>query len=265
MGLTTLTLGSKGDLVWTWQYFLLGLGFYKWEVDSFFGPLTKKATLAFQGKAGVPKDGVVDLVTWSAAMAHGLDPLDRDNPLYDDVMSANWPPKPPDVKPLSTAAKHKLFGRIACEHAPVPGNPENIQITNDWQKHIDHVVIPQLAGLPGAGRAKKFPFHQAVCGQVQGFFQDLEDYELTPLLLSYSGSWVPRFVRGSRTTLSSHSWGTAFDINAAWNGYGRMPALAGKEGSVRPLVELALSRGLYWGGWFARRDGMHFEVFELHG
>jgi len=72
---------------------------------------------------------------------------------------------------------------------------------------------------------------------------------------------VPSFIRGWRTTLSNQSWGTAFDINAAWNGLGRRPPLVGEKGSVRELVQLANQHGFYWGGHFSKRpDGMHFEV-----
>jgi hypothetical protein len=125
------------------------------------------------------------------------------------------------------------------------------------------VEIPQLVGVKGAGRAKKFPFHKKVAGQVQGLFEMWEHYSYTHLILTYAGSWVPRFIRGSRTALSSHAWGTAFDINAAWNGYGRRPAMFGDEGCVRELVEIAVDHGFYWGGWFPRNDGMHFEVFDI--
>jgi hypothetical protein len=69
-----------------------------------------------------------------------------------------------------------------------------------------------------------------------------------------------RFVRGSRSTLSNHSKGSAFDINAGYNGLGRVPAPIGATGSVRELVPLAVRFGFYWGGWFSRGDGMHFEV-----
>lgn len=74
---------------------------------------------------------------------------------------------------------------------------------------------------------------------------------------------MPRFVRGSRTTLSNHSWGTAFDINYAWNCLGALPALRGEKGSVRELVPIAHRHGFYWGGHFSRRDGMHFEVARV--
>jgi hypothetical protein len=78
-------------------------------------------------------------------------------------------------------------------------------------------------------------------------------------VLTWDGSFVPRFIRGSRTTLSNHAFGTAFDINCGYNRLGTIPALLGNKGYVRELVELANEHGFYWGGHFAspRSDGMH--------
>ena len=74
---------------------------------------------------------------------------------------------------------------------------------------------------------------------------------------------MPRFVRGSRTILSNHSFGTAFDINVPWNLLGSVPALVGQKGSVRELVPIANQNGFYWGGHFPRKDGMHFSIAKL--
>ena len=86
---------------------------------------------------------------------------------------------------------------------------------------------------------------------------------LLGLVLTWAGSWVPRYIRGSRSRLSNHAWGTAFDINVPWNGLRRTPAFKGQKGSVRELVLIAAKLGFYWGGWFTRKDGMHFEVSKI--
>lgn len=82
-------------------------------------------------------------------------------------------------------------------------------------------------------------------------------------VLSYGGTFVPRFIRGSKTQLSNHTFGSAFDINVPQNMLATMPALVGKKGSVRELVPIANKHGFYWGGHFTRLDGMHFEVAQL--
>ncbi len=81
------------------------------------------------------------------------------------------------------------------------------------------------------------------------------------IVAGWGGSYVARFIRGSRTKLSNHSWGTAFDINTLQNGLGKRPALGGEPGSVRALVTLANKHGFNWGGHFSGRlDGMHVEA-----
>ena len=82
-------------------------------------------------------------------------------------------------------------------------------------------------------------------------------------IISFGGGFEPRFVRGSTTTLSNHSFGSAFDINVAWNERGHRPALVGEKGSVRELVPIAHKWGFWWGGHFSTPDGMHFEVAVL--
>jgi hypothetical protein len=106
--------------------------------------------------------------------------------------------------------------------------------------------------------------HAKAGQQIVNTFQQWEDGGLDNLILTWAGSWVPRYVRGSRKYLSNHSWGTAFDINVPWNGLGKVPALKGKKGSVRELVGIANENGLFWGGHYQNRpDGMHFEVAKV--
>jgi hypothetical protein len=105
--------------------------------------------------------------------------------------------------------------------------------------------------------------HKLIANQLIGLFQALEDRGLMKYILTWDGMFYPRFIRGYYGKLSNHSWGTAFDINVEWNGMGTTPALVGEKGSVRLLVETALDFGFYWGGWFDRKDGMHFECYKI--
>ena len=90
-----------------------------------------------------------------------------------------------------------------------------------------------------------------------------EKEKLHTKILSYAGAFYPRFIRGSKTQLSNHSWGTAFDINVPQNGLGKKPAMIGEIGCVREIVPIANEYGLYWGGHFTRMDGMHFEIAKI--
>ena len=201
--------------------------------------------------------------------------LPDDNPYVEDETSPDWPP-PPIFPPVTgTQTRQTLFGTFKYVPAPIPGMPEAIRITDNWpSQSIVWVAVPQLAhvqGAPGNGRVQ---FHRLGADKLKALFQAWEDAGLLPLVLSWAGSWAPRFIRGSNSVLSNHAFGTAFDINAAWNGLGVRPALVGSKGSVRKLVPIANELGFYWGGHYgmsadgsvspgARKDGMHFELAQL--
>jgi hypothetical protein len=140
--------------------------------------------------------------------------------------------------------------------------------------NIASVAIPQLQGVVGAPADCRVSVHKLVVGPIRELFERWEKAGLLPLIKSWGGSWAPRFIRGSKTSLSNHAYGTAFDINVAWNGLGAVPALAGRTGSVRELVPIANELGWFWGGHFgmgaagnpgtgSRPDGMHFELAKI--
>jgi len=256
--LQVLRMGSKGTEVEKWQNFLTGVQLYEDVVDGKFGTNTLNATKKFQQNSGLEPDGVVGNKTYGAAMLIGFG-VAKDS--LKGKFTAEWPPKP-GFKPLSTdTQKRTLFGSFEFIHKPLAGNPENIQIIGDWQKvNIVKVSIPQLKRISGT---TTMWFHKAAAKQLQNLWEEWERADLMHLPLTYSGSFNPRFIRGSRTNLSQHAFGTAFDINVEWNGLGRVPALVGQKGSVRELVQIANHNGFYWGGHFTRNDGMHFEIAQL--
>ena len=256
----TLRLGDSGRDVMLWETFLVGQGYYWTEVDGVFDDDLKQSTIEFQRTHNLPVHGTVGPKTYGVALGLGF-PGVEDTTEGED--SPNWPPKP-DFIPLSAAERERVFGKFAFQPAGNPSNPEAILITDGWgAKNIAQVPVPQLRGVTGAPASGIIPFHEKAADQLVALWAAWEAEGLLPLVLSFAGSWAPRFVRGSRSYLSNHAWGTAFDINAAWNGLGVTPALVGKKGSVRKLVPLAQEHGMFWGGWFDRKDGMHFEVARL--
>lgn len=253
-----LRLGVSGPDVEKWQHFLVGQGYNVGEVDGSFGGKTDAATKQFQRDRGLDPDGVVGRDTLSLAISMGYGDLADED---ESEASQNWPPKP-SFGPIWDKS---VFGQLAFKAAPQPGNPEAIVITNNWAKdNIVQVEIPQLKGVHGAPTSCKIAFHKAGAEQLKAMWKAWEEAGLLPLVLGYAGSWVPRFIRGSRSVLSNHAYGTAFDINVPWNMLGTQPALVGQKGSVRKLVPIANDHGFYWGGHFpGRPDGMHFEVAVL--
>lgn len=256
--MNVLRIGSKGDDVTKWQYFLTGQGFEPGPADGKFGDMTKTATIAFQKRYGLQADGVVGNKTIGQAMLLGFGVVAN---VQKDKSGENWPAKPTFKALSSNAEREKIFGKFAYRHQPVPGNYENIVVTDNWAKdNIVSVDIPQLRRIT---TSTKIQFHQSAAKQLQKLWSDWEKAGLLHLLITYNGSYVPRFVRGkaAQGILSNHAFGTAFDINVAWNQLGVVPALVGEYGSVRELVPIANDNGFFWGGHYSSRlDGMHFEV-----
>jgi hypothetical protein len=165
--------------------------------------------------------------------------------------------------PLGTAGRAKLFGEFKYEPAPVPGNPERIRVLGGWARnHLVTVQLPdELAALPGSDLAV---MHKLVVWRFLELVDAWRNEGLLGDVLTWNGSYAARLVRGTtKGTLSAHAWGSAFDINAAWNGLGRKPAPYGTAGSVLRLVPFAEQMGWYWGGRMSRPDGMHFELARL--
>jgi peptidoglycan hydrolase-like protein with peptidoglycan-binding domain len=259
--LRALRLGSEGVLVRAWQSFLVGQDFDPGGLDGVFGDKTAAATRAFQHENGLTEDGVAGRQTILAAMQRGFELIEEP---ARDTSGSNFPPRP-NFPPLGTAARQALFGRFDYVSDPRPGNPENIRILGTWQRdNIIAVPIPQLQAALGPRAPASMPFHRLAANQLRGLWADWERNNILDRILSFDGSFNARFIRGSRSQLSNHCFGTAFDINAAAIPLGTRPPLVGQRGSTRELVPLANKWGFYWGGHFnGRPDGMHFEVALL--
>lgn len=191
--------------------------------------------------------------------------------------NADWPARP-DFQPLDYNDREGIFGHIECVPKPTPSNPEGVLITNDFAKNLVRIQVPQLAKIPGmlvndrwVGRGPKngmVTLHKLAAQPMLDLWNAWEDEGLLDRVLTDAGMLNTRYVRGSQSVLSNHSYGTAFDINAPWNGLKKVPALLGARGCVRELVELANHYGWWWGGhgWppdYSRLDGMHFELAKV--
>jgi hypothetical protein len=265
MAVRILRRGSEGKDVERWQMFLVGQGHMRTSADGEFGPQTEKATKAFQRAQGLGSDGIVGPQTLAKALALGFD-LGFIDPQRGDAESLL--PEASSIKPIaSMSARQKHFGKFEFKPAPTSSNTERIRILGDWEdQNIKTVFIPQLKGISVFGQRSsgKMRFHQAAEEQLEAMWAAWEEAGVVNCVLTYEGSYNPRFIRGSRTRLSNHAFGSAFDINAKWNRLGTIPTAAGREGSVLELVDIANEHGFFWGGHFkGRPDGMHFEIAKL--
>lgn len=79
-------------------------------------------------------------------------------------------------------------------------------------------------------------------------------------LLGSAGMVCVRFVRGSKTALSNHSWGTAIDLTLGSRldpyGDGRV------QQGLADIAPIFNRHGWYWGAAFGKEDGMHFEASD---
>lgn len=75
-----------------------------------------------------------------------------------------------------------------------------------------------------------------------------------------AGAVCARFIRGSNTSVSNHSWGTAIDLTLE----GKLDPFAdgGTQFGLLILAEYFNDEGWYWGAAYNREDSMHFEVGE---
>jgi peptidoglycan hydrolase-like protein with peptidoglycan-binding domain len=260
--LPALQVGMHGARVAAWQAFLLGQGFGGGPTDGYFGEHTRDATKAFQRKYKLEEDGVAGRATLLKAAALGFELIEEP---ADDTTSSNFPPRPSFSPLVTNPQQEAVLGHYDYVPAPTRDNPEGIRILGTWERdNIVRVPIPQLRKALGNRAPETMAFHRLAAKQLQGMWADWEKAKLLDRVLTYDGSFVPRFVRGSRSALSNHAFGSAFDINERYNSLGKRPALVGKKGSVRELVPIANGWGFYWGGHYNRRpDGMHFEVAFL--
>ncbi len=78
--------------------------------------------------------------------------------------------------------------------------------------------------------------------------------------LGTAGMLCCRWVRGSTTAISNHSWGTAIDLtlNGVLDVYGNNQVQRGLT-LIAPIFN---RHGWFWGAAFRTEDGMHFEASE---
>jgi hypothetical protein len=195
--------------------------------------------------------------------AHLPPPLFHDTAHKDELRDRSWMPAKP---PFKQANREATFGRFEYEDDPSSDGGDGINILGGWeQANIGSVIIPQLARFRKNGKTY---FNKKAHDQFRGLFNAWEKAGLINLIVSWDGSFNPRYMRKAvhdRAHLSNHSWGTAFDINASYNKLGKPVAKLGQTGCVLELVEIGYEYGFYWGGYFGkgRSDGMHFEVAKL--
>lgn len=250
-----MRLNDEGENIKALQQFL------NIKSDGIFGKITEEAVKKWQQAKGLLVDGIIGPKTLDAMKKAGL--KITVSATKTSAQNIPFPTKPAFPSLTSKAERDKLFGKIEYVQNPSLENPEGIRITNGYEtNNIVRVDLPQLSKATN-GVYKSMRFHKDCAYQLREFFQELEEKGLLDRILSYGGAYNARFIRGSKSVLSNHAYGTAFDINMVWNPLGKQPSKFGEKGCVYEIVPVAQKWGFYWGGHFTRLDGMHFEIAKI--
>ncbi len=271
-----------------WQYFLRKQDIPQVGViDGGFGMNTETATRLFQTRHGIPTTGKLDTRTLDVAQT--LNYTVQPNNYYSERASTSYPPRPSDLSGPDNETRNTNFKcfKFIQQAMPPRTDLEAIIIKGscdssdgDWETaQIVTIDIPQLKFA--RGYTGRFRTHRKAAPLFAALFAKWEADDLLHLIMTYEGCYVPRYKRGlkqkpplsghglKRSTdpegdkLSNHSFGTAFDINQSDNSFRKQPAICGQRGATRELVAAANSLGIYWGGHFSVKDGMHFEISKL--
>jgi len=125
------------------------------------------------------------------------------------------------------------------------------------------ITNPRLKGLVETrqiGPIKATMLKPALDSLERVFAKMKEDEPDIYAKLGTAGALCVRLIRGSTSSVSNHSFGTAIDITVQ----GELDPFA--DGTMQIglviLAEHFNEEGWYWGGGYNREDGMHFEVGE---
>lgn len=163
---------------------------------------------------------------------------------------------------LSRAEVESIYGRFRWK----ANGSQFITILGNWvEQNITTVHIPELSGCNTYGGKfnGRVRWHRKGVEQLQRAWAEIGKQGFCDDVVMWGGSFVPRRMRGA-SSLSRHSWGTAFDINPSENPFRGKPAPQGKRGCVLRLVPILEKHGFAWGGrWLGNCDGMHFELAKV--
>lgn len=163
-------------------------------------------------------------------------------------------------KPLTQTELRSLFGDPKIQSASESefggfGKPDDAWVS----ENLVLVDLPQLEGVHGFPSSGKIKFHKKAAPHLQAAIAEIKERGLLSQIQSFDGAWVPRKIRGSSGIYSTHAFGIAFDINVETNPFGKAPPKSGEKGSVVDLVPIFEKHGFFWGGYFSRPEGHHFQ------
>jgi len=139
---------------------------------------------------------------------------------------------------------------VTNDSTPVKDRPHGLdEIKKTFgQPGTNQVTVKMPAGPNG--KMIDVTCHAKIADKMKAAFQEIKDKGLSSLIHSFDGCYCYRNKRGG-STLSTHAWGIAFDINASENPMGSTHQTAGQK----QLAEVFQKYGFYQ----LPTDPMHFQ------
>ena len=134
-----------------------------------------------------------------------------------------------------------------------------IKSANGWTASKNRTEIG-IESFTVPGTKLKLACAKSVAPLLVGFAAEFHEL-IEPIDEGTLDDWgyAYRDVRGSTTSLSNHSSGTAIDLNATQHPLGKVGTFPNEK--VPMIRALAKKYGLIWGGDYKnRKDEMHFEI-----
>lgn len=160
-------------------------------------------------------------------------------------------PIPANINPGLNAARQVTMISLL-------GNPRG-SFTRDCQP-VTNPRMRDLVRTADLGRFRVTGLAPAV-ESLREVLADIQQEELEVFQgLGTAGMLCARLVRGSSSSISNHSWGTAIDLtlNGLLDAVGNRRTQRGLA-AIAPIFN---RHGWYWGAGFPREDAMHFELSD---
>jgi murein L,D-transpeptidase YcbB/YkuD len=163
-----------------------------------------------------------------------------------------------DLIPIPNDINPGLNGARQLTMKALLGVPRG-SFTDDCQP-ITNAVLKNMVVTADFGRFKATGLAPAI-DSLKQVLADIQQQEPEVFGgLGTAGMLCARLIRGSHSSISNHSWGTAIDLT--------LNKILDTRGDNKTQVGLAKiapifnSHGWYWGGGFPTEDAMHFELSE---
>jgi hypothetical protein len=142
-----------------------------------------------------------------------------------------------------------MVNRVAFER-------KHMMLVHTHESGFDSAVIP-----------KRIYCNKMMVSPLLRVLQELNEESLLDEIKTWDGLYNLRYMRGSKSVLSRHSWGLAVDLNATWNPLVKVTPQNRAQLRKKHVkwsekfLQVWRDNGFDCGAdWKDRLDGMHFEL-----